>query len=214
MLSRFHWTTFDLNDILPAAWLRDVREAAGDADFKKFPRTPVLSREAANVHHIPRGRVHADQVRRALPWLHKLYRGAFLELARETQTERVLPAQDERYGVVLNAQRGTADRFECHVDSNPLTGLLFCSDHPAGGELIFAHHPDAASIDDVERDCSVIRPHAGHLIFFDGRRHPHYARPLKTPSELRVVAVMNFYTESSPESTRPKELNRHLYGDE
>ncbi len=31
---------------------------------------------------------------------------------------------------------------------------------------------------------------------------------------MRVVAVMNFYTESSPESTRPRELNRHLYGDE
>jgi hypothetical protein len=25
--------------------------------------------------------------------------------------------------------------------------------------------------------------------------------------------VMNFYTESYPESTRPRELNRHLYGD-
>jgi hypothetical protein len=24
---------------------------------------------------------------------------------------------------------------------------------------------------------------------------------------------MNFYTESYPESTRPVELNRHLYGD-
>ena len=28
---------------------------------------------------------------------------------------------------------------------------------------------------------------------------------------MRVVAVMNFYTESFPESTRPEELNRHLY---
>ena len=30
---------------------------------------------------------------------------------------------------------------------------------------------------------------------------------------MRVVAVMNFYTESCPESTRPPELNRHLFGD-
>ena len=30
---------------------------------------------------------------------------------------------------------------------------------------------------------------------------------------MRIVAVMNFYTESCPESTRPRELNRHLYGD-
>ena len=50
----------------------------------------------------------------------------------------------------------------------------------------------------VERDCSVIRPHAGHLIFFDGRNYPHYARPLTSESDMRVVAVMNFYTESYP----------------
>jgi len=214
MLSQFHWTTFDLNGTLPAAWLKDVGEAAGDADFREFPRTPVLSREAAEVRRIRRGRVHADQVRKRLPWLYESYRSVFLELAREARAEPVMAAGDERYGVVLNVQRGTAERFECHIDSNPLTGLLFCTNHAAGGELVFAHDPDAASIDAVERDCSVIRPQAGHLIFFDARRHPHYARPLVTAADVRVVAVMNFYTESCPESTRPRELNRHLYGDE
>ena len=59
----------------------------------------------------------------------------------------------------------------------------------------------------------MIRPTAGHLIFFDGRQHPHYARPLTVGLGPEIVAVMNFYTESSPESTRPRELNRHLYGD-
>jgi hypothetical protein len=172
-----------------------------------------LSREAADVRRIRRGRVHADQVRESLPWLYESYRGAFLELAREAWAQPVMAAGDERYGVVLNVQRGTAERFECHIDSNPLTGLLFCTNHAAGGELVFAHNRDAASIDAVERDCSVIRPQAGHLIFFDARRHPHYSRPLITESDRRVVAVMNFYTESCPESTRPKELNRHLYGD-
>jgi hypothetical protein len=214
MLSQFHWTTFDLNGTLPAAWLKDVSEAAGDADFREFPRTPVLSREAADVRRIRRGRVHADQVRKRLPWLYESYRSVFLELAREAWAEPVMAAGDERYGVVLNVQRGTAERFECHIDSNPLTGLLFCTNHAAGGELVFGHDPDAASIDAVERDCSVIHPQAGHLIFFDARRHPHYARPLMTAADVRVVAVMNYYTESCPESTRPRELNRHLYGDE
>ena len=105
-------------------------------------------------------------------------------------------------------------RFECHVDSNPLTGLLFCTDHPAGaaGELVFAHDQDAADVYAVEQDCSVIRPHEGHLIFFDGRRYPHYARSLASASAMRIVAVMNFYTKSFPESTRPAELNPHLFG--
>ena len=187
--------------------------AAVDADFRAFPRTPILSREAEDVAHISRGRVHASQVRERLPWLYRLYRQYFLELAGETRAELVVPAADDRYGIVLNVQRGPAMRFECHVDSNPLTGLLFCTDHRAGrgGELVFAHDPAASDVETVEKDCSVLRPHAGRLIFFDGRKHPHYARPLIAEPQLRVVAVMNFYTESCPESTRPPELNRHLF---
>ncbi len=210
----FRWTTFDLTSRLPETWQREIRAVAAEADFREFPRTPVLSREAEHVERISRGRVHADQVRADLPWLYRLYRGCFLELAGAAYPGHVTAALDDRYGIVLNVQRGTTMRFECHVDSNPLTGLLFCTDHPAGagGELVFGHDPAAADVDAVERDCSVIRPFAGHLIVFDGRRHPHYARALTSDSDLRITAVMNFYTESYPESTRPPELNRHLFG--
>ena len=212
---RFSWTTFDVTSYLPEDWQDDIGAVAVDADFRKFPRTPVLSREAMQVANIPRGRVHADRVQESLPWLYGLYRGCFLELAREVQAERVMPASDSRYGIVLNVQRGTDMRFECHVDSNPMTGLLFCTNHPmGGGELVFGHDPAAGDIAAVERDCSVIRPQAGHLIFFEGTKLPHYARPLAFQADMRVVAVMNFYTESCPESTRPPELNRHLFGKE
>ena len=210
----FKWTTFDLTSQLPPDWDRDISKTAGDADFREFPRTPILSREAEDVPHILRGRVHADRVQDVLPWLYQLYRNEFLELAGLAwDKEPVEPARDDRIGIVLNVQRGTTMRFEFHVDSNPLTGLLFCTDHRAGGELVFAHDPDAAGVGAVQRNCSVIRPHAGHLIFFDGRRHPHYARPLVSASDVRIVAVMNYYTESCPESARPPELNRHRFGD-
>jgi hypothetical protein len=59
----------------------------------------------------------------------------------------------------------------------------------------------------------VLRAQSGHLIFFDGREHPHYVRPLAAAAGLRIVAVMNYYTASAPETTRPQELNQHLYGD-
>jgi hypothetical protein len=213
MLLSFYWTTFTVSSLLPEDWRADITAVAAGADFRAFPRTPVLSREAEDIMHINRGRVHADNVQQQLPWLYKLYRGEFLELARQTRQESVEPALDDRYGVVLNVQQGESMRFECHVDSNPLTGLLFLTDHPAGGgELVAGHNPAAASIEAVERDCSVIRPHAGHLIFFDGKTHPHYARVLLSGSDVRVVAAMNFYTGSCPESTRPPELNRHLFG--
>jgi hypothetical protein len=211
---RFHWSTFDVSNSLPSGWGHDVRAAAGAADVRDFPRTPVLSREAPGVRSIHRGRVHAGQVRQRLPWLYEAYHGEFLALARETRTEPVMAALDDRYGVVLNVQRGTSMWFECHVDSNPLSGILFCTDHAEGGELVVAHDETATSILAVEQDCSIIRPHAGYLIFFDGRRHPHYARPLTMPSDIRIIAVMNFYTESCPESARPRDLNKHLYGDD
>jgi len=209
----FHWTTFDVTSLLPGDWQQEVAAAAAEAEFRDYPRTPVLSREAAAVHHIPRGRLHAGDLRRSLPWLYKYYRDLFLDLAREVCPEPVMAADDDRYSIVLNIQRGTTMRFECHVDSNPLTGLLFCTDHRAGagGELVFAHDLAAADIGAVERGCSAIRPHAGHLIFFDGRHRPHYVRPLTSESDLRIVAVMNFYTQSCPESTRPPQLNRRLF---
>jgi len=210
----FHWTTFDLTSQLPQDWRHDIIAAAAGAEVREFPRTPILSREAADISHIRRGPVEGDGVQDSLPWLREFYRNDFLEFARLAWADdTVEPARDDRYGIVLNVQRGTTMRFEFHVDSNPLTGLLFCTDHRAGGELVFAHDKDATDIDAVKQDCSVIWPHAGHLIFFDGRNYPHYARPLRSESDTRVVAVMNFYTESCPESTRPPELNRHRFGD-
>jgi hypothetical protein len=65
---------------------------------------------------------------------------------------------------------------------------------------------------EVDRSCTELRSHTGHLVFFDGRQHPHYVRSLTSTLDIRIVAVMNYYTRSAPESTRPHELNRHLYG--
>ena len=142
MLPTFQWTTFDVTGMLPPNWRQDVLNVAANAEFREFPRTPIISREAAEVQSVRRGRVHADQVARELPWLRRLYRSDFRELAERAIGDAVAAAGDERYGAVLNVQRGTEMRFECHVDLNPLTGLLFCTDHDlaAGGELVFSHN--------------------------------------------------------------------------
>jgi hypothetical protein len=206
-------TPFDVTDQFPPGWQVDIGAVAATADFRDFPRTPLLSREAADVTHITRGRVHAVQVQQGLPWLYRLYRDQFLELAARAWGEPIDPALDDRYGIVLNVQRGNRMRFECHVDSNPVTGLLFFTDHPAGGgELVVARDPAAVGVDELERDGTLITPRAGQLIFFDGKTYPHYARTLAAEHDMRVVAVMNFYTRSCPESTRPPGLNQHLFG--
>lgn len=205
---------FDVTGQFPEGWQEDIGAIAAEADFRDFPRTPILSREAAEVPHITRGRVDATQVQQRLPWLYKLYRDHFLELGGQAWGERIEAAVDDRYGVVLNVQRGKTMRFECHVDSNPVTGLLFFTNHPdGGGELVIGHDPKVVGIEALDRDCTLVTPRAGQLIFFDGKTHPHYARELSSDSDVRVVAVMNFYTRSCPESSRPPELNRHRFGD-
>jgi hypothetical protein len=207
--------TFDVTSLLPEDWQEDISAVIAETIFRAFRRTPILSREAAEVTHIERGRVHPNTVIKRIPWLYKLYRHDFLERASQAWGEPVEAAIDDRYGVVLNVQRGAKMRSECHVDSNPVTGLLFFTDHPAGGgELVLSHDPSAVGVEALEENCSAIRPQAGSLIFYNGRTNPHYARPLLSHSDVRVIATMNFYTESCPEISRPVELNRHLFGDE
>src|SRR5262249_51612862 len=114
MPSRFRWITFDVTGLLPKGWQRSVREVARHADIRHFPRTPLLTREAAHVRSIKRGRVYAHQVREALPWLYQLYHGTLRDLAEDAWREPIEAARDDRYGVVINVQRGTDMRFECH----------------------------------------------------------------------------------------------------
>ena len=38
----FRWTTYDLVGSLPDGWQQDIAQMAADADFRDFPRTPVL----------------------------------------------------------------------------------------------------------------------------------------------------------------------------
>lgn len=213
--SELRVTTFDVTALLPEGWQDDISTIAAEADFRDFPRTPILSREAADVTHVTRGRVHSGQVQQNLPWLYHMYRGQFLGLVRHTWDEPIEPALDDRYGVVLNVLRGPKMRFECHIDSNPVTGLLFFTSHPAGGgELVIGHDPSAVGVEELDRDGTAVKPEAGKLIIFDGHTYPHYARYLVSESDIRVVAVMNFYTRSHPESIRPLALNRHLFGAE
>jgi hypothetical protein len=65
----------------------------------------------------------------------------------------------------------------------------------------------------VEKDCTIIHPTAGQLLFFDGRYHPHYVRPLRGACETRVVVAMNFYTPSGPETSRPFDLDAGIIVD-
>jgi hypothetical protein len=212
---RFKWTSFDVNGLLPSGWESQVRTlAAEERKAKDLVPTSVTSRESATVEKIPVMTVGGLMVKERLPWLYDCYHGLFRDLAQQCTTEPVSTARDDRYGAVLNVQEGASMRYECHVDSNPIEGLLYCTTHApgAGGELVVANSPAAADVDAVEADASVVYPIAGNLIFFDARELAHYVRPLVDDDAVRIVVAMNFYVPSSPEAYRPPDLNRHLFG--
>jgi hypothetical protein len=144
-----------------------------------------------------------------------LYADEFRDLAQHLSSEAVSTASRDRIAVNLNVQRGRSMRYEAHVDSNPIEGLLYITSHPpgTGGELVVAQRSSAVGVSEIDASAAVIYPVAGHLVFFDARHHPHYVRSLCSDDSMRVVAAMNFYTPSSPESARPPDLDRHLFGD-
>jgi hypothetical protein len=208
------WHTFDLREELPPDWQEEIHEVVTQRvlDSVLVP-TSVTSREA-DAEPLPVSTVDGHALADKVPWLSALYHGRFRELAQQLTPEPVATAADPQYGVNLNVQRGTQMRYELHVDSNPIQGLLYCTTHLPGdgGELVISNLGDVSGRAYVDKDATRIYPLAGYLVFFDARAHTHYVSPLSSPDGVRIVAAMNFYTSSSPESARPDDLNAHLFG--
>lgn len=208
MADGFAWISHDARSLLPPGWTDAVLALARRGVSRLFVPNAITSREADRTTPMRICEVPGDVVRGELPWLYAAYHGWVRELAQRTTHEVVSAARCDRYGVILNILCGDEMRYICHVDSNPISGLLYATDHPpgTGGELVVANHRDARSVAEVDHDCQVIHPSVGQLLLFDGRAHTHYVRPLRG-SKLRVVVAMNFYTESAPETVRPADLD-------
>ncbi|WP_141717611.1 2OG-Fe(II) oxygenase [Nocardia altamirensis] len=213
-MSPFDWTSRDVTHLLPDDWRAQIMQVAEE---ERIGRTLVsshsTSREATTHEELPCGGVGGRVLSARLPWLRKLYDGEFLDVAKSMSEETVTTMLDDRFAMVLNIQSEN-ERYECHVDTNPVEALLYCTSHPAGGgELVVSNRGDVRSVREVDEDCEIIVPRTGHLVLFDGRRHSHYVRQLVDPDDIRVVVAMNYYTESNPEwEVRPPDLNRHLTG--
>jgi hypothetical protein len=211
--TRFSWLSFDVSTAMPPGWREEIEKVARNDRITKVLVPPhSTSREASDVTSIQVMTVRGATVWERLPWLIDLYRGYFRGLYEEATGRRLYTTQDRRYAVVMNVQEGT-DRYECHVDTNPIEALLYVTDHPigTGGELVVANNANACSVEEVDEDCSILYPSSGQLVFFDARRFPHYVRALRK-SALRVAVGMNYYTDDCPEETRPQDLNEYLYG--
>jgi hypothetical protein len=210
---RFAWTSYDLRSTLQGNWQESIRMFAESAvRATMISPTSVTSRESVSSVEIPTHFVDGARIVSDLTWLHELYTGLFRDLAQEFCGDEVATARDPRHGMLLHVRRGTEPRYECHVDSAPVTGLFYATDHPVGtgGELVVANRRDVRGPDEVEVDATRIHPVAGQLIFFDGRNNTHFIAPLNDPEDLRISLAMTFFTASHPEETRPADLDDHL----
>lgn len=212
MAKTFWWREFDVTHLLPEGWRNQILETASlHARSHTIIPKSVTSREHDTELRLPVLTVGGEAVKKLLPWLCDLYAGEFLRIGQQCVQEEVRIASQWRYAINLNVQKGSM-RYECHVDSNPLEGLLYVTDHPpgTGGELIVSRRSNVSGPEEAMQDAETIFPRSGHLVFFDAREHPHFVRMLSDPSLVRVAVAMNYYTPSCPESSRPQDLDRHL----
>ena len=212
-LARFTWHSYDLRSMLPEGWQQSILDVA-----EKFGRvilihpTSITSREASRDTEIPTYIVGNTAATQNLPWLYELYTGPILKLAQVHSPDPVSLSNNPHRGLTIQVQRGQEERYESHVDTVPLTGLLYVTDNPVGtgGELVVSNRGEVWGVDEIEADASRIHPVAGNMIFFDARKYTHYVSPLKNSDALRAVVVMTFYTTACPEDTRPADLDNHL----
>jgi hypothetical protein len=178
---------------------------------KDLGRFPDITREDVECP-IMLNRLEGDKTKALLPRFHSFFGGLGQELAREIDPCAVI-TQDQRKIGVLNIQFSAHQRMVCHVDSNPITVLVFVTTHLAGeGALVVANFKGLASPAEVDEDCTVIQPVAGDVIVFNAQEHSHYSQPI-SPASLRVVALANYYTDGSPESQRPSELDAFRFSE-
>lgn len=198
----------DVRALLPADWQNQISSCSERASrWQLLDGASVTSREAAFLDSAPPrvGVVTGDVIAKELPWLDALYKGEFLKLANAVGEGSYEASSDVRAGVNINATPMGA-RYEWHVDSNPITGLLFATSHAPedGGQLIFRPDPVARPSESWELQVS---PAAGTLLVFDAREAAHVVTQVKTG--LRLSVPMNYYFVGR--QNRPEDLDAYLY---
>lgn len=216
MLKNFKYYEYDVNDILPIHWVEEIKGVVSKyAKLVILTSQSVTSRELKNDLKIETLVVDGEVIKEKLPWLYKLYNGYFKELGQKCVSESLVTAKNTLYAVNLNIQKGSRMRYECHVDSNPLQGVLYVTTHKegTGGELIVSNNIDALGEEEIEKNSEKIFPNCGYIVFFDARKYPHFVKSLINENDERISVTMNFYTQSDPEDSRPEDLNSHLFGE-
>lgn len=198
------YVAFDLIklNLLPENWTSQILEVAEEYSyFVKLDGKSSTSREPEDTKGAEVFVVEGDIIAEKLPWLHKLYQNEFLDFANNNFGGLYDYAENIKSGTNINLLKGKNARYEWHVDSNPLTGVLFVTTHNKGdgGELIFK----------LPSETLTVYPKSGTLILFDARQIPHTVLPLQKES-IRISVPLNFYNRGQAQ-IRPEDLDSYIY---
>lgn len=199
----YHPLDLSVMGVLPRHWQRDVQRVVRELGFDTvLTGSGSTSREARGnqrmVVRVADGRAVKDR----LPWLWSLYDGLLRDFCAKCFGRAIYPANLLHTAVNINQVAGRGAQYEWHVDSNPVTGLLFATtcDRGLGGSLVFRHRSGRRAI---------VRPRAGTFICFDARDIEHRVSPLRRDGK-RISLPMNYY-DSPTEQSRPLDLDPQIY---
>ncbi|WP_156886819.1 2OG-Fe(II) oxygenase [Pleomorphomonas oryzae] len=190
--------------LLPPHWDNQISHTIREHSIKTIlTGEGSTSRETKKNQKIPVYVVDGSSINASLPWLMTLYAGPLLNFASRCQGKELFVAVDQKSSVNINHIEGIGSRYEWHVDSNPVTGLLFCTtcNPRMGGALVFRN------VD--EKRNAVVWPRKGLFICFDARNIPHRVAPLRGHFS-RISIPMNYYDSNSVQK-RPDDLDVQIY---
>jgi hypothetical protein len=191
----------DVRELLPHGWMSQIdavaRNVARTATLTGGTSTSLESAETVIHYRL----VDGDEVNQHLPWLTRLYHEEFLKVAEQISGYCLEPDQYTTSSVNINVLPSGEGGYEWHVDSNPVTGLLFLSSH-------LHHDGGTLELKSANDHLLSIEPLAGTFAVFDARLCPHRVRPPK--NGLRISAPMNYFEAGRPRR-RPTDLDSRLY---
>jgi len=201
------YKSFDLEQLglLPRDWQKQVEDTVLNlAKLVHLDGKSSTSREPDDTEGCDCYILTGDIIQKELNWLYRLYTNELVELATAEAKTPMNYSNDVESSIVINSLRGVDARYEWHVDSNPLTGILYATTHKKGegGELVFKTNSNLIKV----------IPTAGKFILFDARDIPHCVFPL-TVNLRRSSIPMNFYFQDQELiEDRPDDLNNYLFG--
>jgi len=144
-----------------------------------------------------------DAITEEIPRIYRLYAEELPELVKAYTGISIVPSKFRRSAITLNLL-SQGERYEMHVDSNSVTGLLYANSlSKADGGALRLYYPGSEGPFDIQ-------PVAGDFLLYDARWVPHEVSTVLT-SEGRLSLPMNYFLDTDIES-RPEHLDRYLFG--